>query len=58
MHSLFLFISPEKTKLGLFQRAHLKYILKQHLTLPPKLFPLLSTAAPLFPFVETKEKIL
>lgn len=31
---------------------------KQHLTLPPKLFPLLSSAAPLFPFVETKEKIL
>lgn len=56
-HSLFLFISPEKTKLGLFQRAQAKIFRSSvSLILSPKLFPLLSSVAPPFSICRDKRE--
>lgn len=56
-HSLFLFISPEKTKLGLFQRAQAEIFRSSvSLILSPKLFPLLSSVAPPFSICRDKRE--
>lgn len=58
-HSLFPSISPENTKLWLFQRTKAKiFQRKVSLILSPRFFSLLPSIPPPFLFVETKEKTL